>query len=71
MKDRSYSLHVVASSKLIRVIHETVHSHSINDSYDGVSSEGIAFRDSGTDKVIGVAISYPTIMGTPELREDL
>ena len=55
----------------IRIIHETGHSHSTNDSQDGVSSEGIAFRDPGTGEVIGVAISYPTLMGTPELQDKI
>jgi DNA-binding IclR family transcriptional regulator len=55
----------------IRIIHETGRSHSTNDSYDGVSSEGIAFRDPGTGEVIGVAISYPTTMGTPELQDKI
>ncbi|WP_037088389.1 IclR family transcriptional regulator [Neorhizobium vignae] len=55
----------------IRIIQETGRSHSTNDSYDGVSSEGIAFRDPGTDEVIGVAISYPTTMGTPELQDKI
>lgn len=55
----------------IRIIHETGRSHSTNDSYDGVSSEGMAFRDPGTGEVIGVAISYPTVMGTPELQDKI
>ena len=55
----------------IRIIQDTGRSHSANDSYDGVSSEGIAFRDPGTGEVIGVAISYPTIMGTPELQDKI
>jgi DNA-binding IclR family transcriptional regulator len=55
----------------IRIIHATGRSHSANDSYDGVSSEGIAFRDPGTAEVIGVAISYPTTMGTPELQDKI
>lgn len=55
----------------IRIIHETGRSHSTNDSYDGVSSEGMALRDPGTGEVIGVAISYPTVMGTPELQDKI
>jgi Transcriptional regulator len=55
----------------IRIIHATGRSHSTDDSYEGVSSEGIAFRDPGTGEVIGIAISYPTSMGTPELQDKI
>jgi DNA-binding IclR family transcriptional regulator len=55
----------------IRIIQETGRSHSTNDSYDGVSSEGIAFRDPSTREVIGVAVSYPTSMATPQLQDTI
>ncbi|MGN6770947.1 MAG: IclR family transcriptional regulator [Rhizobiaceae bacterium] len=55
----------------IRSIWETGYSYSINDSYDGVSSQGIALRDPDSQEVIGVAVSYPTSMGVPELKEKI
>lgn len=55
----------------IRVIHETGRSYSTDDSYDGVSSQGIALRDPDSEEVIGIAISYPTSMGTPELKQKI
>ena len=55
----------------IQIVKETGRSHSTNDSYEGVTSEGIAVRDPGTGEVIGVAISYPTIMGSPDLQNKI
>jgi DNA-binding IclR family transcriptional regulator len=55
----------------IRSIRETGRSFSTNDSYEGVSSQGIAMRDPDSEEVIGVAISYPTSMATPELKETI
>jgi len=55
----------------IRLIQETGRSYSTDDSYDGVSSQGIALRDPDSKEVIGIAISYPTSMGTPELKEKI
>lgn len=53
----------------ISVIRETGRSHSEGDSYDGVSSQGIALRDPDSDEVIGVAISYPTAVASAEVRQ--
>ena len=55
----------------IRAIRETGRSSSTDDSYEGVSSEGIALRDPGSHEVIGVAISFPTSLGAPELKEKI
>lgn len=55
----------------IRSIRETGRSYSTDDSYDGVSSQGIALRDPDSQEVIGVAVSYPTSMATPELKEKI
>jgi DNA-binding IclR family transcriptional regulator len=55
----------------IRSIWATGCSYSVNDSYDGVSSQGIALRDPDSQEVIGVAVSYPTSMGVPELKEKI
>jgi DNA-binding IclR family transcriptional regulator len=53
----------------IAKIRATGRSHSHNDSYEGVSSEGIAVRDPGTNEIIGIAISYPTNISTPDLQD--
>lgn len=53
----------------IRMVRETGRSYSSDDSYEGVSSQGIALRDPDSREVIGVAISYPTTLGTPEMKE--
>ncbi|MEO4000808.1 IclR family transcriptional regulator [Mesorhizobium sp. CAU 1732] len=55
----------------IRQIRETGRSYSSDDSYEGVSSQGIAFRDPDSQEVIGVAISYATTLDTPELKEKI
>lgn len=55
----------------IHQIRETGRSYSSDDSYDGVSSQGIAFRDPDSHEVIGVAISYATTLGTPELKDKI
>ncbi|MEO3386861.1 IclR family transcriptional regulator [Mesorhizobium sp. CAU 1741] len=55
----------------IRMVRETGRSSSSDDSYEGVSSQGIAVRDPDSHEVIGIAISYPTSLGTPELKEKL
>ena len=52
----------------IREIRETGESRSVNDSYDGVSSQGIAVRDPDSREVIGIAVSYPTAMATLHLK---
>lgn len=55
----------------IRIVRETGRSWSEGDSYDGVSSQGIALRDPDSEEVIGVAISYPTAVATPEVRAQI
>lgn len=55
----------------IREIRETGRSSSSDETYEGVSSQGIALRDPDSQEVIGVAISYPTTLGTPELKEKI
>lgn len=55
----------------IRVIIETGRSYSSEDHYEGVSSQGIAVRDPDSQEVIGIAISYATKLGTPELKETI
>lgn len=55
----------------IAIIRQTGRSTSSSETYEGVSSEGIAFRDPDSHEIIGVAISFPTVMGTPELREKI
>jgi DNA-binding IclR family transcriptional regulator len=55
----------------IVVIREAGRSTSSSETYEGVSSEGIAIRDPDRHEIIGVAISFPTVMGTPELREKI
>jgi len=55
----------------IRAVRETGRSSSSDDSYEGVSSQGIALRDPDSHEVIGVAISYPTSLGTPEMKEKI
>lgn len=55
----------------IRMVRETGRSYSSDDSYEGVSSQGIALRDPDSHEVIGVAISYPTTLGTPEMKESI
>ncbi|TKT69616.1 IclR family transcriptional regulator [Aquamicrobium sp. LC103] len=52
-------------------VRETGRSSSSDEAYEGVSSQGIAFRDPDSLEVIGVAISYPTSLGTPELKEKI
>lgn len=53
----------------IRHIRETGRSYSAEDQYEGVSSQGIAVRDPDSREVIGIAVSYPTPYGTPELKD--
>lgn len=55
----------------IRMIRETGRSYSSDDSYEGVSSQGIALRDPDSQEVIGVAISYPTAVATQELKDKI
>jgi len=55
----------------IKAIRETGRSSSSDDSYEGVSSQGIALRDPESQEVIGVAVSFPTTLGTQELREKI
>ncbi len=55
----------------IRVIRETGRSYSSDDSYEGVSSQGIALRDPDSREVIGIAISYPTALATEALKDKL
>ena len=55
----------------IKQVRETGRSYSSDDSYEGVSSQGIALRDPDSREVIGVAISYPTTLGTPQLKEKI
>jgi len=55
----------------LREIRETGQSSSSDETYEGVSSQGIALRDPDSQEVIGVAISYPTTLGTPELKEKI
>jgi DNA-binding IclR family transcriptional regulator len=55
----------------IRAVRESGRSSSSDDSYEGVSSQGIALRDPDSHEVIGVAISYPTSLGTPEMKEKI
>ena len=52
----------------IRQVRETGRSYSSDDSYEGVSSQGIALRDPDSQEIIGVAISYPTAFATLELK---
>ncbi|MCA0942961.1 IclR family transcriptional regulator [Salipiger pacificus] len=46
-------------------------SSSSDELHQGVSSQGIALRDPDTKEVVGVAISYPTVLRTEALREQL
>lgn len=55
----------------IKAIRETGRSSSSDNSYEGVSSQGIALRDPDSQEVIGVAVSFPTTLGTQELREKI
>jgi len=55
----------------VQQVRETGQSSSVDDSYEGVSSQGIALRDPDSHEVIGVAISYPTALATAELKEKL
>lgn len=55
----------------IKAIRETGRSSSSDDSYEGVSSQGIALRDPDSQEVIGVAVSFPTALGTQELSEKI
>lgn len=57
--------------KRIREIRETGHSYSSDDSYEGVSSQGIALRDPDSLEIIGVAISYPTALATAGLKDKI
>ncbi|MBS9719711.1 hypothetical protein JYU29_03310 [Tianweitania sp. BSSL-BM11] len=52
----------------VEQIRQTGRSSSVDDSYEGVSSQGIALRDPDSHEVIGVAISYPSALSTPELK---
>ncbi|GHC78286.1 IclR family transcriptional regulator [Limoniibacter endophyticus] len=52
-------------------IRATGRSYSSNEILEGVSSQGVAMRDPDTMEIIGVAISYPASMGTPELKEKI
>jgi len=55
----------------IQQIRETGRSYSSEEHYEGVSSQGIAIRDPDSEEVIGVAISYATALGSPELKEKI
>ncbi|WP_028035098.1 IclR family transcriptional regulator [Chelativorans sp. J32] len=55
----------------IQRIRETGRSCSSDETYEGVSSQGIAFRDPDSLEVIGVAISYPTGLGSAELKDKI
>ena len=57
--------------KRIQQVRETGRSYSSDDSYDGVSSQGIALRDPDSQELIGVAISYPTALATEELKDKI
>lgn len=65
--DRAPQTHEELTER-IHAIRQTGRSYSVNDSYNGVSSQGIALRDPDSHEVVGVAISYPTSMATPELK---
>lgn len=56
---------------VIDEIRRTGISSSSDEMHEGVSSQGIALRDPDSDEVFGIALSYPTIMGTDELRQTL
>lgn len=60
-----------ALQKAIDDIRKTGRSHSSNELHDGVSSQGIAFRDPDTFEIVGVAVSYPTTLLTEQLRQDI
>ncbi|MBN8245758.1 IclR family transcriptional regulator [Nitratireductor aquimarinus] len=55
----------------IRKIRETGRSYSTNGSYEGVSSQGIAIQNPDTAEVIGVAVSYPSALATPDMEEGI
>lgn len=52
-------------------IRETGRSMSSSEAYEGISSEGIALRDPESREIIGIAISFPSASGTPDLRETI
>jgi DNA-binding IclR family transcriptional regulator len=56
---------------LIGKIRAAGRSYSSNETVEGVSSQGIAMRDRETMEIFGIAISYPTSVGTPELKEKI
>lgn len=51
-------------------IRSTGRSSAEDESYPGVSAFGIAMRDPDTGEIYGVALSIPTSLMTPELREE-
>lgn len=56
---------------VIDEIRRTGISSSSDELHEGVSSQGIALRDPDSGEILGIALSYPTIMGTDELRRTL
>ncbi len=52
-------------------IRATGRSYASNEIAEGVSSQGVALRDPDTMEIFGVAISYPTSLGTAELTEKI
>ncbi|TXI08347.1 MAG: IclR family transcriptional regulator [Rhizobium sp.] len=52
-------------------VRATGRSYASNEIVEGVSSQGVAMRDPETHEIFGVAISYPTSMGTVDLKEKI
>ncbi|ADO44279.1 transcriptional regulator protein (plasmid) [Ketogulonicigenium vulgare Y25] len=52
-------------------VRATGRSMSVNNSYEGVSSQAVAVRDTDSREVIGIVISYPTNLATEALKAQI